>query len=268
MQIAIEKAKQVGTGWVSVQNSNHFGIAGYHSMMALEEGMIGICMTNASPLVSPTFSVERLLGTNPICVAIPAGRQPAFVADMATTTAANGKLEILQRKGGVAPLGWIQNKNGKSSTDPHELKAGGALLPLGGDREHGSHKGYALGAIVDIFSAVLSGANYGPWVPPFPAYVPMPTNMPGKGIGHFFGAMRIDAFRPAEEFKQHMDQWIERFRSAQTAEGYEKVIIPGDPEREMEAVRLKDGIPLLGPVVDDLQYLAEKFDIALAVSQA
>jgi LDH2 family malate/lactate/ureidoglycolate dehydrogenase len=268
MQIAIEKAKQVGTGWVSVQNSNHFGIAGYHSMMALEEDMIGICMTNASPLVSPTFSVERLLGTNPICVAIPAGRQPAFVADMATTTAANGKLEILQRKGGVAPLGWIQNKNGQPSTDPHELKAGGALLPLGGDREHGSHKGYALGAIVDIFSAVLSGANYGPWVPPFPAYVPMPTNMPGKGIGHFFGAMRIDAFRPAEEFKQHMDQWIERFRSAQTAEGYEKVIIPGDPEREMEAVRLKDGIPLLGPVVDDLQYLAEKFGIALAVSQA
>jgi L-2-hydroxycarboxylate dehydrogenase (NAD+) len=266
MQIAIDKAKQVGTGWVSVQNSNHFGIAGYHSMMALQEDMIGICMTNASPLVAPTFSVERLLGTNPICVAIPAGSQPAFVADMATTTAANGKLEILQRKSGVAPLGWIQNKTGKPSTDPHELKAGGALLPLGGDKEHGSHKGYALGAIVDIFSAVLSGANYGPWVPPFPAYVPMPTNMPGKGIGHFFGAMRIDAFRPAGEFKQHMDQWIKRFRAAKTAEGFEKVIIPGDPEREMEAVRMKQGIPLLGPVVNDLQYLAERFEIALAVS--
>jgi L-2-hydroxycarboxylate dehydrogenase (NAD+) len=267
MQMAIDKAKQVGTGWVSVQNSNHFGIAGYHSMMALEEDMIGICMTNASPLVAPTFSVERLLGTNPICVAIPAGKQPAFVADMATTTAANGKLEILQRKSGVAPLGWIQNKTGKPSTDPHELKAGGALLPLGGDREHGSHKGYALGAVVDIFSAVLSGANYGPWVPPFPAYVPMPTNMPGKGIGHFFGAMRIDAFRPAEDFKQHMDQWIERFRAAKTAEGFEKVIIPGDPEREMEEVRMKKGIPLLGPVVNDLQYLAEKFSITLTVSQ-
>ncbi len=267
MQMAIDKAKQVGTGWVSVQNSNHFGIAGYHSMMALEEDMIGICMTNASPLVAPTFSVERLLGTNPICVAIPAGKQPAFVADMATTTAANGKLEILQRKSGVAPLGWIQNKTGKPSTDPHELKAGGALLPLGGDREHGSHKGYALGAVVDIFSAVLSGANYGPWVPPFPAYVPMPTNMPGKGIGHFFGAMRIDAFRPAEEFKQHMDQWIERFRAAKTAEGFEKVIIPGDPEREMEEVRMKKGIPLLGPVVNDMQYLAEKFNISLTVSQ-
>jgi L-2-hydroxycarboxylate dehydrogenase (NAD+) len=264
MQIAIDKAKQIGSGWVSVQNSNHYGIAGFHAMMALEEDMIGICMTNGSALVAPTFSTERLLGTNPIAVAIPAGKQPAFVADMATTTAANGKLEILQRKSGVAPLGWIQNKEGKPSTDPNELKAGGALLPLGGDREHGSHKGYALGAIVDIFSAVLSGANYGPWVPPFPAYVPMPDEMPGKGIGHFFGAMRIDAFRPAEEFKQHMDKWIERFRSAKPAQGFDSVLIPGDPEREMEAVRRKEGIPLLGPVVDDLNYLAEKFSPLIA----
>ncbi len=201
-------------------------------------------LTNASPLVSPTFS-ERLLGTNPICVAIPGGSEPPFVADMATTTAANGKLEILQRKNGVAPLGWIQNKEGKPSTNPHELKGGGALLPLGGDREHGSHKGYALGAVVDILSAVLSGANYGPWVPPFPAYVPMPDDQPGKGIGHFFGAMRIDAFRPAEDFKKHMDKWIQRFRSAKTTEGNARVLIPGDPEREMEVVRMKNGIPLM-----------------------
>jgi len=261
MQVAIEKAKNVGTGWVSVQNSNHFGIAGYHAMMALEHDMIGIALTNASPLVSPTFSIERLLGTNPICVAIPAGSEPPFVADMATTTAANGKLEILQRKNGVAPLGWIQNKEGKPSTNPHELKGGGALLPLGGDREHGSHKGYALGAIVDILSAVLSGANYGPWVPPFPAYVPMPDEQPGKGIGHFFGAMRIDAFRPAEDFKKNMDKWIQRFRSAKTVEGQKRVIIPGDPEREMEAERMKHGIPLMPVVLDDLKYLAEKFGI-------
>ena len=261
MQVAIDKAKNVGTGWVSVQNSNHFGIAGYHAMMALQHDMIGIAFTNASPLVSPTFSVERLLGTNPICVVIPAGEEPPFVADLATTTAANGKLEILQRKGGVAPLGWIQTKEGKSSTDPHELKAGGALLPLGGDREHGSHKGYALGAIVDIFSAVLSGANYGPWVPPFPAYVPMPDEQPGKGIGHFFGAMRIDAFRPAADFKMHMDKWIKRFRNAKTIKGEEKVLIPGDPEREMEDERMKNGIPLLKPVVEDLKFLAERFEV-------
>jgi L-2-hydroxycarboxylate dehydrogenase (NAD+) len=263
MQVAIDKAKLAGTGWVSVQNSNHYGIAGYHAMMALEHDMIGISLTNASPLVAPTFSTERLLGTNPICVAIPAGNEPAFVADMATTTAANGKLEILQRKGGVAPTGWIQNKRGDVSTDPHELKAGGALLPLGGDREHGSHKGYALGAIVDIFSAILSGANYGPWVPPFPAYVPMPDEQPGKGIGHFFGAMRIDAFRKADDFKTHMDKWIQRFRSAKPINVNQKVIIPGDPEREMEKERMVSGIPLLKPVVEDLKFLGEKFQIDL-----
>jgi L-2-hydroxycarboxylate dehydrogenase (NAD+) len=263
MQVAIDKAKNVGTGWVSVQNSNHYGIAGYHAMMALQHDMIGMSMTNASPLVAPTFSIERLLGTNPICVAIPAGTQPPFVADLATTTAANGKLEILQRKNLEAPPGWIQDKEGYSSTNAHEIKSGGALLPLGGDREHGSHKGYALGAIVDIFSAVLSGANYGPWVPPFPAYVPMPSEMPGKGIGHFFGAMRVDAFRPAAEFKQHMDKWINRFRSAKTVSGQEKVLIPGDPEREMEAHRLQTGIPLLDAVADDLRLLGEKLGVSL-----
>lgn len=256
MKKAIEKAEKCGTGWVSVRNSNHFGIAGYHAMMALEKNMIGISLTNASPLVAPTFSRERLLGTNPICVAIPAGEEPAFVADMATTTAANGKLEILQRKGKDAPYGWIQDAEGNVVTESDAVKKGGALLPLGGDREHGSHKGYALGAVVDIFSAILSGANYGPWVPPFPAYVPMPENMPGKGIGHFFGVMRIDAFRPAEEFLEHMDKWIRRFREAKTVAGQEKVIIPGDPEREMTAARLNGGIPLDPKVVEDLKNLA------------
>jgi len=263
MQTAIEKASKVGTGWVSVQNSNHFGIAAYHAMKAIPYDMIGIAMTNASALVAPTFSVERLLGTNPICVAIPAGKEPPFVADLATTTAANGKLEILQRKNQLAPEGWIQDKDGHISTNPHELKAGGALLPLGGDREHGSHKGYALGAIVDIFSAILSGANYGPWVPPFPAYVAMPTDMPGKGIGHFFGAMRIDAFRPASDFKNNMDRWIERFRTAKPAMEHEKVLIPGDPEREMDAIRRLHGIPLLHAVVEDLIYLGETFKVIL-----
>lgn len=261
MKVAIEKAKQVGTGWVSVRNTNHFGIAGYHAMIALEHEMIGMAMTNASALVAPTFSVERMLGTNPIAVAIPAGEQPPFVADMATTTAANGKLEILQRKDAEAPLGWVQDKDGQASTDANILKKEGALLPLGSDREHGSHKGYALGAIVDIFSAVLSGGSYGPWAPPFPAYVPMPENMPGKGLGHFFGAMRVDAFRPAEEFKSHMDNWITRFRTAKPAEGYDKVLIPGDPERAYEQERREKGIPIVKSVVEDLKLVGEKFRI-------
>ncbi|MBN9297887.1 MAG: Ldh family oxidoreductase [Filimonas sp.] len=263
MQVAIDKAKIAGTGWVSVRNSNHFGIAGYHAMMALQHDMVGMAMTNASALVAPTFSVERMLGTNPIAVAIPANEQPPFVADMATTTAANGKLEILQRKNADAPLGWVQDKDGKETTDANALKSAGALLPLGSDREHGSHKGYALGSIVDIFSAVFSGASYGPWAPPFPAYVPMPENMPGKGLGHFFGAMRIDAFRPADEFKAHMDNWITRFRQAKPADGYEKVLIPGDPEREMEADRMRDGIPVVEPVVKDLEEVGAKFNVQL-----
>ena len=262
MNIAIQKAKQVGSGWIAVRNSNHFGIAAEHAMKALDEDMIGIVMTNASALVAPTFSIERLLGTNPICVAIPSGTEPPFVADLATTTAANGKLEILQRKNQHAPEGWIQDKDGHISTNPHELKAGGALLPLGGDRDHGSHKGYALGAIVDIFSGVLSGANYGPWVPPFPAYVPIPENMPGKGIGHFFGAMRIDAFRPADEFKKDMDQWLKRFRNAKPAKEYDQVLVPGDPERLMEKERFQNGISLMRAVIQDLDYLAEKFKIS------
>jgi L-2-hydroxycarboxylate dehydrogenase (NAD+) len=261
MQIAIDKAKQVGTGWVSVQNSNHFGIAGYHAMMALDEDMIGIAMTNASALVAPTFSIEKMLGTNPIAVAIPAGNQPPFVADFATTTAANGKLEILQRKNGEAPIGWVQDESGNASTDANILKKNGSLLPLGSDREHGSHKGYALGSIVDIFSAVLSGASYGPWAPPFPAYINMPENMPGKGLGHFFGAMRIDAFRPAEDFKTHMDNWIERFRNAKPSAGNERVLIPGDPERAMELIRKKDGIPLLESVLTDLNNTGAIFNI-------
>ena len=263
MKVAIEKAKQVGTGWVSVCNSNHFGIAAYHAMMALEEDMIGMVMTNASALVAPTHSKERMLGTNPICVAIPGGEEPAFIADMATTTAANGKLEILQRKGLDAPLGWIQDKAGNPIQDAHALKDGGAMLPLGGDREHGSHKGYALGSIVDIFSAVLSGANYGPWVPPFPAYVPMPENQPGKGIGHFLGAMRIDAFRKKEDFKKDMDQWIRRFRNAEPIDKNQPVVIPGDPEREMELIRKKEGIPLLTVVWEDIQSVAEKLKIKI-----
>ena len=263
MRLAMEKAGTCGTGWVSVQNSNHFGIAGYHAMMALEQDMIGIAMTNASALVAPTFSKERLLGTNPIAVAVPSGKEHPFVADMATTTAANGKLEILQRKGMEAPEGWIQDKEGHTTTDAHALKSGGALLPLGSDAEHGSHKGYALGSIVDIFSAILSGANYGPWVPPFPAYVPMPQNQPGKGIGHFFGAMRIDAFRSADVFKKDMDQWLQRFRSSTPVDGQPKVIVPGDPERILQEERSQKGIPLLTPVIEDLQQLGKKFGIKL-----
>ncbi len=263
MQVAIEKARLAGTGWVAVRNSNHFGIAGYHAMLAAEHDMIGQAMTHAAPLVAPTFSLDKLLGTNPIAVAIPAMTEPPFLADFASTAVAYGKLEILQRKGQPAPLGWAQDADGQPTTDSNAVRNGGALLPLGSDREHGSHKGYGLGAIVDIFSGVLSGANYGPWVPPFATAGFMAASEGvGIGTGHFFGAMRIDAFRPADEFKQHMDTWIQRFRSAKAVDG-QRVLVPGDPEREMEAERLANGIPVLDPVIKSLEELGERFGIKL-----
>ncbi len=261
MKIAMEKARNCGTGWVGVRNSNHFGIAGYHSMLALEEGMIGFAMTNASPLVAPTYCSERLLGTNPIAVAIPAGKYPPFVADFATTTVANGKLEIMKRKQAAIPIGWAQDSFGDPSESADCVAQGGALLPLGGSRNMGSHKGYCLGSIVDILSGVLTGANFGPWVPPFVSFLDPPTDPVGKGIGHFLGAMRIDAFLPAQDFKDRMDQWISRFKNADTTREHHRVLIPGDPEREMRKHRLEHGIPLLEPVRRDLEKLAQRFEL-------
>nr|WP_121271021.1 Ldh family oxidoreductase [Pedobacter schmidteae] len=261
MKVAIEKAKIYGSGWVSVKNSNHFGIAGYHALMAVEQEMIGISMTNASPLVAPTYANERLLGTNPMCYAFPSGKYPPVVVDMATAAAANGKLEIAQRANLPIPEGWVQDKNGLSSINPHQLKEGGSLLPLGSDKDHGSHKGYGLSATVDILSAVLSGANYGPWVPPFVAFLEPPTDPVGEGIGHFFGAMRVDGFRPAQDFKDHLDNWITRFKSAKVVEADKKVIIPGEPEHDFEQERKVAGIPLIDVVVNDLNELAKKLGI-------
>jgi LDH2 family malate/lactate/ureidoglycolate dehydrogenase len=261
MQIAIEKAKTYGSGWVAVRNSNHFGIAGFHALMAVEQDMIGFAMTNASPLVAPTFSNERLLGTNPMCYAFPASKYPPVIVDMATSAAANGKLEIAQRSGKQVPEGWIQDAQGNFTTDPHALKSGGSLLPLGSDREHGSHKGFGLSATVDILSGVLSGANYGPWVPPFVSFLEPPVNLPGKGIGHFLGAMRVDGFRPAEEFKEDMDKWIQRFKSASTVEPSQKVIIPGEPELEAERDRMQNGIPLVDAIAKDLDELAVRLGV-------
>ncbi len=261
MEIAIEKAKSAGTGWVATRHSNHFGIAGYYSMMALDHDMVGICLTNANPLVAPTFSISRMMGTNPIAVAIPAGQQPAFVADFATTPVARGKLAVAEKKGEKVPFGYVQDKDGNPSDDPTILKRGGSMLTLGGDRVHGSHKGYCLSSVVDIFSAVFSGANFGPFVPPSVAYLPVLEKKVGEGTGHFFGAMRIDAFQTANEFKAKMDEWIETFRAAKPAKGQDRVLIPGDPEREATEINMRDGIKLVPAIRDDLAAIAGEMKI-------
>jgi LDH2 family malate/lactate/ureidoglycolate dehydrogenase len=180
---------------------------------------------------------------------------------LATSTAANGKLEIAQRANKQVPKGWMMDKNGNDTTDPNALKDGGVLLPLGSGDTKAGHKGFGLSAVVDIFSAVLSGANYGPWVPPFVSFLDPLPNLPGKGIGHFVGAMRIDAFRPAADFKHHMDNWIDRFKQAEPIDSNVPVVIPGEPEFAAFAERSVNGIPLNDKVIEDLTALAAKLKI-------
>ena len=258
MNVAIAKARTAGTGWVAVRNSSNFGIAGYYAMTALEHNMIGFACTNASPLVAPTFSASPMLGTNPIAIAIPAGQQPPFVADFATTPVTRGKFTIAAKKGEKLSFGYAQDAEGNPTDDPTAIEHGGSMLPLGGDREHGSHKGYCLGAMVDILAAVLSGANFGPFVPPMMSYLPLLDQKSGEGWGHFFGAMRIDAFMPADVFKERMDKWIVTMRGARPAKGQERVLIPGDPERENEERIAREGIELLPQVVADMVTIAKK----------
>ncbi len=262
MELAISRAKAAGTGWVAVQNSNHFGIAGYYAMMALSHEMIGLCMTNANPLVSPTFSSEGLLGTNPLAVAVPAATEPPLVADFATAAIARGKVDLLHRQGLSIEKGFLQDSDGNPSTDPGILSRGGTIVPLGSSRKYGSHKGYCMAAVIDIFSSLLAGANFGPFVPPSVAWLPQKENLPGKGTGHFFGAVRIDAFRPAKDFLEGMDTWIQAFRNARPAEGCEKVLIPGDPEREAEQRNKHNGIRLNEKVKQLTAELCKELDVA------
>jgi LDH2 family malate/lactate/ureidoglycolate dehydrogenase len=265
-EIAMEKAERHGSGWVTVCNTNHFGIAGYYPLKALEKDLIGWAMTNSTKLVAPLWGAERMLGTNPIAIAFPGDKEPPIVIDMATSAVAYGKIEIALRQRSTIPRGWIVDKDGCDTTNPQEMIDGGAQLPLGSERDLGGHKGYALAAMVDILCCVLSGANWGPFAPPFALRQEIPARSVGKGIGHFFGAMQIDAFIDKQEFKRQIDQWIQVFRDTKPAPGTAGPLIPGDPEREAEAIRGKEGIPLLKPVVEDLLDISRKTGIAFAVT--
>ena len=261
--IAMEKALAAGSGWVSVRNSNHYGIAGWYVLEALKRDLIGWSMTNTTKLVAPLWGAERMLGTNPIAIAFPGAEEPAIVIDMATCTAAYGKVEMARRAGSRIPLRWAADRNGVPTTDPNAMIGGGALLPLGSDREGGGHKGYALAVMVDVLSAVLSGANWGPFVPPFALRQEIPTRSVGKGIGHFFGALRIDAFIEPDEFKKQIDDMVRTLRRTRPAPGTDGPLIPGDPERQAEAVRGRDGIPLTPPVVEELRDISRQTGIPL-----
>jgi L-2-hydroxycarboxylate dehydrogenase (NAD+) len=260
-QMAIDMAEKAGSGWVSVMNTNHFGIAGYYVLKSVARDMIGWAMTNSTPIVAPLWGVERMLGTNPIAIAFPGKNEPPIVIDMATCTAAYGKIEIALRKREKIPSGWAIDNQGRVTTEPADVLAGGALLPLGSDRERGGHKGYGLAVMVDLLSGALSGANWGPFAPPFALRQTIPTRSVGKGIGHFFGAMRIDGFIEADGFKSQVDEYIRVFRATKPAPGTNGPLIPGDPEREAERIRSEKGVPLILPVVEELRAISKRIGI-------
>jgi L-2-hydroxycarboxylate dehydrogenase (NAD+) len=260
-RIAMDMAEKAGSGWVSVRNTNHFGIAGYYVLKALERDLIGWAMTNSTMLVAPLWGAERMLGTNPIAIAFPGKEEPPIVVDMATSAAAYGKIEIARRRGEPIPEGWAIDSQGRPTTNPDDMVDGGALLPLGSDRDRGGHKGYGLAIMVDVLCGALSGANWGPFAPPFALRQEIPKRSVGKGIGHFFGAMRIDGFMDGDSFKRQIDDYIRVFRATKPAPGTNGPLIPGDPEREMEQVRRKKGVPLVLPVVEELRDISRKTGI-------
>jgi LDH2 family malate/lactate/ureidoglycolate dehydrogenase len=240
----IEKARTSGAAFGCVRDSNHFGIAGYYAMMALEEDMLGIAMTNTAALGVPTFGRQVMFGTNPLAFAAPADQERAFVLDMSTTVVTRGKLEVYERLEKPLPQGWAVDKTGRSASDAPSLledmfyRVGGGILPLGGEGEEFSgYKGYGLAIMVDILCGVLCGAPFGPEL--------ADTATSSARVGHFFGAIRIDAYRDPQAFRQDMDRLLAGLRACPPAEGAERVYFAGQKEFEHEAECQRLGVPLL-----------------------
>jgi L-2-hydroxycarboxylate dehydrogenase (NAD+) len=207
------------------------------------------------------WGAERMLGTNPIAIGFPGKEEPPIVIDMATSAAAYGKIEIARRRGEPIPKGWAVDGAGRDTTNPNDMIEGGALLPLGSDRDRGGHKGYGLAIMVDILCGALSGANWGPFTPPFALRQEIPKRSVGNGIGHFFGAMQIDGFIDCDSFKRQIDDYIRTFRATKPAPGTNGPLLPGDPEREAEKTRRANGVPLVLPVVEELRDIAKQTGI-------
>jgi LDH2 family malate/lactate/ureidoglycolate dehydrogenase len=248
MEMAIRKAQESGIGMVGVRNSRHYGMSAYYSMLALPHDMIGIAMTNASRQVVPTFGREARFGTNPMCFAVPAGRELPFVLDMATTTAAAGKLELAARQGKTIPFGWALNDNAAATDDPRTAQQARRLLPLGGTRDGGSHKGYGLAILVEILCGVLTGTM-----------TALNDNQDARG--HFFGAVRIDRFRPPDEFKRDMDRLIRELKATPPLAGHERVYVAGEVEFETAEERAERGIPLLASVLKGLRDVSQRVGV-------
>ncbi|HYH79719.1 MAG TPA: Ldh family oxidoreductase [Longimicrobium sp.] len=257
-QLAMGKAEAVGTGWVAVRNSNHFGAGEFYPLQGLARDLIVWAMTNSPPQVAPLWGAEKMLGTNPMAIGFPGLEEPAVVIDFTASALAFGKVEDAARRGVPIPDGCAIDRDGRMTTDPNAMLNGGALLPLGGDREHGGHKGYCLTAMVDLLSAALPGANWGPFPPPFPAHLPAPARSVGLGVGHLFGAFQIAAFIDPLEFRRQVDDWVRTMRGTRPAAGTTGPMIPGDINRRTEETRRVSGVPLILPIVESLRQVAAR----------
>ena len=243
MEIAIEKARNTGVGMVTIRNGRHLSMASYHAMLALKHDMIGMCMTSTAPLMIPTFGAEPRLGSNPIAVAVPADKEAPFVFDAATTVVANNKITLARRSGIKLPPGYLADADGTPIMEemyPPPATSINRLLPLGSTREMGSHKGYGLAGVVDIFSGILTGGGYGA--------------INGRHIcNHCVVAYNIEAFMDTTQFKRTMDEWLRMLKSTKPAPGHERVLYPGLPEAECEREYRVAGIPLHREVVEWLR---------------
>jgi L-2-hydroxycarboxylate dehydrogenase (NAD+) len=249
MEEAMHRAGSVGSGFVSVRNSTHYGAGAYYAMMALKQDMIGISMTQGGKGIVAPGSRGRGLGLNVISVAIPANKEAPFVLDMATGVVANGKLEVAARNKRPIPEGWAVDMDNNPVTEVS--KATGGILPLGGSPQTGSFKGFALTVLVDILCSTLSG-----W-----PTVPELSKQPYAGqASHFFGAISIDGFQPAEEFKARMDAMIKAHHDLPKASGVDRIYLSGEIEQEIEERRRK-GIPLHPEVIASLQEVAKDLGI-------
>lgn len=245
MQMCIVKARQNGVAMVTVRNSNHYGIAGYYAMMALPEDMIGISFTNSGPLVAPTHGRKAMLGTNPIAVAVPAAVSRPYVLDMATSIVPIGRVAVYQKNEKLIPPGWGIDSEGRITEEPSRVVEGGALMPLGGPELMRGYKGYGLGLMVDIFSGVLAGSGFGEGV--------YGSNGEGPArVGHFFAAIKIDAFREADGFKKDMDALLAELRDSPKAEGEDRIYIHGEKEFEKAERAVTEGVPISDVTVKTL----------------
>lgn len=256
IDLAIAKAKQVGMGMVVAKGSNHFGIAGWYSMRAAEQGLLGMAFTNTSPYLVPTRAKKPGLGTNPITLAAPSsGKNDDFVLDMATTTAALGKIEIAERKGQQLKQSWACNGEGQETLNPEEvLHSKGGLLPLGGLEETGGYKGYGLGMMVEVLCGILGGATYGKNVRAWNDKASV------ADLGQCFIAINPEGFAPG--FPGRMADLNAMMRNLEPIEGETEVLIPGDPERKhIKDCEEKGGIPYHPNFIKHTSTLAKKFDV-------